>query len=150
MTLVNPSDDADPEEQSAVDEGEVEDLKPIDQATLDKLMELYAGASEVERSSELDGASPDGPTSDVDLPGFKFLTSLLKATPFTDFVHYQSVSCYTHPEKQDRVSQYCSEHKWVSGFCTFADILLRVVVVLMVLGTIGAILVGAIYKTFYA
>lgn len=118
----------------------------------DDLDALYKRSREVETSNQLDGVqSKDGETGDaLDLPGFRFLTSLLKATPFTDFLHYKAVSCYTHKTKQGRITKYCEDHPKVAKFCTVADLTLRLVAVVMVLSTIGAILVGTIIRTFYA
>ena len=123
-----------------------EDLQPP--AARSEYADLYASSREVERSSDLDGVTnSDAP--DVDLPGFKFLTSLMAATPFSDYLHYKAIASCSHLTRQARVQYYCGEHRVVAGFCTFADLLLRVVVVLMVLGAIGAIAVGIIWRTFY-
>lgn len=117
----------------------------------EKLKAIYEGSREVENSNELDGVPKKGdePGDALDLPGFRFLTSLLKATPFSDFLHYKAMTVNTHKTRQGRITKYCDDHPRIAGFCTLADLALRIVVVVMVLAAITAILAGTILRTFY-
>lgn len=116
----------------------------------DEIRVLYAGAREVETSKQLDGVPGQPPSSEIaDIPGFKVLTSLMTVTIFTDYVHYRALMTYSHSTRQERVDQYCHDHRRLTNFCTVSDLILRWVVTAMVLIALGFIVAGAIYRTFY-
>jgi hypothetical protein len=106
------------------------------------------------RGEEMEESESDEPTgyksSDVpEVPGLKVLTSLMKASFFTDFFVYHARIQYLHPSLQERVRAHIEMRPRFYRWCRNADYIARAVLMIVVIGTLTAVAWGFVYRTFF-
>lgn len=104
-------------------------------------------ASEPDASAQ---APPPRPTYEDQVPGVRFLASLLKATIFTDLFVYHADLRFAHPTKQERVDALHEAHPVFYKLCRNSDYVMRIALVAITVGLAGTAAWGTIHRLFYA
>lgn len=114
----------------------------------------------IESGSEMEVSEPDAstqapvpaprPTYEDQVPGVKFLASLLKATIFTDLFVYHADLRFAHPTKQERVDALHEAHPVFYKLCRNSDYVVRIALVAITVGLAGTAAWGTIHRLFYA
>lgn len=84
------------------------------------------------------------------VPGIKFLASLIKATIFTDLFVYHADVRFVHPTSQERVDALISAHPVFYKVCRNADLVARAVLMTITVSLAALAAWGTIYKLFFA
>ncbi|PPH50208.1 hypothetical protein C5C49_15340 [Rathayibacter sp. AY1E2] len=104
-------------------------------------------ANEVEQSEDQTG--PAGPI-EAQVPGVKFLASLMKATLFTDLFVYHATIRFMHPTLQERVEALRVEHGRFYKWCRNSDFIARMILMSGTTIIVGGAAVGTVVKLFYS
>lgn len=101
-------------------------------------------------------SSPADPVPDTtakleeQVPGIRFLASLMKATIFTDLFVYHALRRYVHPTEQERIDALIEVHPKFYKLCRNSDYVARVILAFLVTSLVGAAAWGMILKLFYS
>lgn len=118
-----------------------------DEADVALVNATLQGSTEAEQSESL--GRPSQKLEDQ-IPGIKFLASLMKATLFTDLFVYHAHIRFMHATPQERVAALKQEHGTFYKWCRNSDYIARVVLMIGTTGLVGAVAVGTVLKLFYA
>lgn len=119
--------------------------------TKDEVDDLYKRSKEMEKSEDSPPPLLTAPlTLSSEVPGANLLNGLVNAAPFSEYLHYKARANCIHKTDQGRIRKYSEEHPRLARFCTVADILFRIVVVVAILVVVGSVIAGIVLKTFYS
>jgi hypothetical protein len=113
--------------------------------------EVLEAAKRGEEMEESESVEPLGyqPSDVPDVPGLKVLTSLMKASFFTDFFVYHARIQYLHPTLQERVRAHIDARPRFYQWCRNVDFIARGGLMVVVIGTLTAVAWGFVYRTFF-
>lgn len=118
-----------------------EDVSP------DEVRKLYSTSQEMEHSANGDQtrALATGMAGSMDqVPGGSVLAALLDLAPFSAYLTQRAYAGSTGDTPQKQVEKYCQQHRWADRVATFFDFLVRVIVVVLVLGTVTVFVLKAL------
>lgn len=119
------------------------DVNEISNREIANLYEQHE-TREVEASADDALPKPDPESTPADFAAVSTLRALIELSPFTNFVIKQAIIRYTHKTPQGRIMKYEEDHKWVAGFCHIADLFLRLLFTMMLLGVVLLVIYKAI------
>ncbi len=106
------------------------------------------------RASDVQPRSSVPQSTDVSQPpnyedptsgGARFLGHLLQRSPFFDYFCQVAEATYEGKNLPPKIRKAQNDHKGLYRFCTFADMVLRVIVVLLILALIVAVAVKTLW-----
>ncbi|KJQ53710.1 hypothetical protein RS85_02260 [Microbacterium sp. SA39] len=107
-----------------------------------------------QQGTELE-SSPADPSPELSskleeqIPGIRFLASLLKATIFTDLFVYHAHMRYVYPTEQERVDALIEAHPKFYKLCRNSDYIARAVLAVVTTGLVAAAAGGTIMRLFF-
>jgi hypothetical protein len=105
------------------------------------------------RSREVEHSEDEpkpGPSLEENVPGIKFLASLMKATIFTDLFVYHADLRYEHATRAQRISALIEHHPRFYNWCRKADFGMRGGLVVVSVLLVGTAAWGTIIRLFFA
>lgn len=132
--------DADDAVEGSDDGSQRSDSEKVTKAEVES---LYSTSQEMERSEN--GNSQENLGSGMNqVPGGAALAALLDLAPFSTYITQRALAGSSGDTPQDQVEKYCKNHKWADRWATFLDFIVRLVVVVLVLGTVGTFVLKAL------
>ncbi|MDQ1130260.1 hypothetical protein [Microbacterium sp. SORGH_AS_0888] len=122
---------------------------PITEAEVREFETAKNHAQELE-TSPADPAPDQTARLEDQVPGIRFLASLLKATIFTDLFVYHAVKRYVHPTEQERIDALIVVHPKFYKLCRNSDYIARVLLSAVVTFLVSAAAWGTIARLFFA
>jgi hypothetical protein len=105
-------------------------------------------ATEVRPTSRVPDRTPAPEPPDYEDPtsgGARFLSHLLRRSPFLDYFSQVAEASYTGKNTEPKVRKAQQDHPALFRFCVIADMTLRVIVVILIL----ALIVAVAFKTLW-
>lgn len=111
-----------------------------------EIREVMRASHELERSEVETQANGVG--KDESVVGLKFLTSIMKATIFTDLFCYHADIRFAHPSQQERIAAMQAVHPRYYAIARNCDFIARGLLMIVITSVVATAAVGTVVKLF--